>query len=108
MILLKDQESCFINGGKTTKYFLLGKDTRHGDLISASLFILVLEILFLLTKAKPETAALTSFDNCYIYPAYADDTTFLKEHHFHKTYGNTFVFFLFFFFFVVFFFCSPK
>ena len=27
-ILLKDHKSCLINGGKTTKYFLLGRDAR--------------------------------------------------------------------------------
>ena len=39
-ILLKHQESCVLNGGTTTKYFLLGTGTRQGDLISAYVFIL--------------------------------------------------------------------
>ena len=79
-ILLKDQESCVINGGKTTKYFMLGRGARQGDPISAFLFILALEILFLLIKTKPEIAGLTIFDHCYLYSAYADDTTlFLKD-----------------------------
>ena len=29
-ILLRDQESCVINGGTTTKYFSLGRDARQG------------------------------------------------------------------------------
>ena len=79
-ILLNDQESCVINGGKTTKYFMLGRGARQGDPISAFLFILALEILFLLIKTKPEIAGLTIFDHCYLYSAYADDTTlFLKD-----------------------------
>ena len=45
-ILLNDQESCVINGGKTTKYFMLGRGARQGDQISA------LEILFLLIRTK--------------------------------------------------------
>ena len=49
-ILLNDQESCVINGGKTTKYFILGRGARQGDTISAFLFILALEVLFLLMK----------------------------------------------------------
>ena len=49
-ILLQDQESCIVNGGTTTNSFKVEKGTRQGDPISAYLFILVLEILFLLTK----------------------------------------------------------
>ena len=49
-IILNDQESCVINGGKTTKYFILGRGARQGDTISAFLFILALEVLFLLMK----------------------------------------------------------
>ena len=46
-ILLRDQESCVINGGTTTKYFSLGRGARQGDPISAILFILALETLSL-------------------------------------------------------------
>ena len=34
-ILLRDQESCVINGGTTTKYFPLERGVRQGDLILA-------------------------------------------------------------------------
>ena len=44
-ILLRNQESCVLNGGATTKYFLLGRYARQGDPISIFLFILALEIL---------------------------------------------------------------
>ena len=92
-ILLNDQESCVINGGKTTKYFMLGRGARQGDPISAFLFILALEILFLLIKTKPEIAGLTIFNHCYLYSAYADDTIFfLKRYHFYKEYGLYFSF----------------
>ena len=43
-ILLRDQQSCVINGGTTTKYFSLGKGARQGNLISAFLFVLALEV----------------------------------------------------------------
>ena len=37
-ILLNDQESCVINGGKTIKYFILGRGAGQGDPVSAFLF----------------------------------------------------------------------
>ena len=46
-ILLKDQQSCVINGRTTTQYFNLERGARQADPVSAYLFILVLEILFL-------------------------------------------------------------
>ena len=46
-MLLKDQESCVIHGGKTSRYFKLERGTRQGDPISAYLFIIVLEVIFL-------------------------------------------------------------
>ena len=92
--MLNDQESCVFNGGKTTKYFMLGRGAHQGDPISALLFILALEILFLLIKAKPEIAGLTIFDYCYLYSAYADVTTFfLKDTISIKNMVDTFHFF---------------
>ena len=46
-IFLNDQEPCVINGGITTKYFKFEKGARQGDPVSAYLFILFLEILFM-------------------------------------------------------------
>ena len=47
-ILMKNLESCVINGGKTTPtpYFKLERGTKEGDPISAYLFILALEVVF--------------------------------------------------------------
>ena len=73
-ILLRDQESCVINGGTTTKYFLLGRGAHQGDPISAFLFI-----SFILMKSKPEIEGMTTFDWNYLYSAYADDTIFLLK-----------------------------
>ena len=79
-ILLRDQESCVINGGTTTKYFSLGRGARQGDPISAFLFILALEILFIDLKSKPEIEGMIIFDYNYLCSAYANDTTFsLKD-----------------------------
>ena len=49
-ILLRNRESCIVNGGTTLKYFKLEKGTRQGDPISAYLFILILEIAFTFIK----------------------------------------------------------
>ena len=49
-ILLKDQLSCVINGGTATQYFNIERGAYQVDFISAYLFILTLEILFLLNK----------------------------------------------------------
>ena len=78
-IILKNQESCVINGGATTKYFKLNRGARQGDPISAYLFILVLGILFLLIKENPCIKGLNIFDRCYLYSAYADDYFFSKR-----------------------------
>ena len=75
-IILKNQESCVINGGITTKCFKLNKGARQGDLISVYLLILELEILFLLIKENHRKNGLNIFGHCYLYSAYADDTTF--------------------------------
>ena len=51
-IILKNQESCVINGGTTTNYFKLNRGARQGDLISAYLFWR-LKFYFLLLKKIP-------------------------------------------------------
>ena len=78
-ILLRNQESSVLNGGTSTKYFLLGRGASQGDPISAYLFVLALEISFHLIKSKPEIKGLTNFDHCSLYSAYADDTTFFLQ-----------------------------
>ena len=46
-MLLECQESCIINGGNTTKYFKLQRGFRQDNSVSAYLFILCLEIVFI-------------------------------------------------------------
>ena len=61
------------------KIFFTWRGARQGDPISAFLFILALEILFILIKSKPEIGGMTIFDYNYLYSAYADDTTFFLK-----------------------------
>ena len=69
-----------INGSHTTKYFRLERGARQGDLISAYLFILALEILFIFIKFNKNIDGINIFNHEYLYIAYADDTTlFLKN-----------------------------
>ena len=76
-ILLKNQKSCIINGGNITKYFKLEKGARQGDPIPAYLFILVLEIVFLLSiKENKNIKGLNIFNHTFLYTADVDDTTF--------------------------------
>ena len=49
-VLLNNQESCVINGGKTSKYFKLERGTQQGDPIPAYLFVNVLEVVFQIIK----------------------------------------------------------
>ena len=65
-----------INGGTNAKYLKLNRGVCQGDPISAYLFILALEILFLHIKENSRMKEFNIFDHCYLYPAYAYDTTF--------------------------------
>ena len=78
-ILLESQESCIINAGITTLYVSLEKSVCQGDPVSAYLFILCLEVLFLLVKANHKIRGLNIFQYTYLYTAYADDTTFFLK-----------------------------
>ena len=75
-LLLNSQQSCVINGGNTTSNFNLGKGARQGDLVSAYLFILALEVLFVFIKSNENIKGIEIFKYVFLYTAYADDSTF--------------------------------
>ena len=75
-ILLNNNESCVANGGRTTQYFKLNRGARQGDPIAAYLFIIVLEIFFIMIRSNTSIKPLRILDFSYLLSAYADDTTF--------------------------------
>ena len=66
-LLLRNQESWITNGGTTTKDFKLEKGTRQRDLISAYLFIVVLEIALLYIKQNTNINVIDIFNNIFLY-----------------------------------------
>ena len=68
-----------INRGHTTKYFRLERGARQGDQISAYLFILALEVLFIFIKFNKNIDGINIFNREYLYTVYADDTTSVKN-----------------------------
>ena len=71
-------KSCLIlNGVFTIKYFNLEKGTCQGDLISAYLFTLALEIIFFTYQNDSSTKGIKTL--VFLYRAYADDSTFFLK-----------------------------
>ena len=77
-ILLYKQE-LFVLGGFKTKYFGLEKDARQGDPVSVYLFLLALEMLFLLIKNDSSINDINVFGYAFLYTAYADGSKFLLK-----------------------------
>ena len=75
-ILLNKNESCVSNGGRTTQYFNLNRGARQGDPIAAYLFIIVLEVFFIMVRSNDSINPLRILDFVFLLSAYADDTTF--------------------------------
>ena len=75
-LLLLNQESSVFNGGESTGYFKLGRGCRQGDPISAYLFIMVIEIFFVMVRKSDLVTGLKIFYFEYKLMSYADDSSF--------------------------------
>ena len=75
-MLQNSQQSCLINEGNTTPYFNSKKAARQGDPVSAYLFILALEVLFVFIKSNENIKVLEIFKHVFLCTAYAGYSTF--------------------------------
>ena len=79
-VIFNRQESCIMNNGHSTGYFALSSGTRQGDPISAYLFILVMEVLFIQIHSDKNIRGLKIFDYEIKLKSFADDVTcFLRD-----------------------------
>ena len=78
-IVLNEQESCVINGGITTKYFKFEIGARQSDPVTAYLFILCLEILFMLIKNSKNIKGIETFQNTFVSAYEHDSDFFLRD-----------------------------
>ena len=75
--VVNNAESCVMNNGHSTGYLLLERGNRQGDPLSAYLFILVFEVLFIQIRNNSEIHGIKIDDITIKLSAYADDTYFL-------------------------------
>ena len=74
---LNSSESCVMNNGHSSGYFSLERGCRQGDLLSAYLFILCVEVLFIQIRENNDIHRIKIGDHEIKLSAYADDTDFL-------------------------------
>ena len=77
--LLYNAESCVINNGRSIGYFRLERGIRQGDPLSAYLFILALEVLFIQIRENNDIKGIIINNTNIKLSAYADDTYFLTS-----------------------------
>ena len=73
---LNNVESCVMNNGHSTGYFPLERGTRQGDPLSAFLFILCLETLFIQIRSNNQIRGITINNKQIKLSAFADDADF--------------------------------
>ena len=81
-VLLFKQESCVVNNGHSTCYFKCSRGARQGNPLSAYLFIMALEMLFIQVRNCKEISGNEMFGYKFKLSAFTDDATYfiLNEH----------------------------
>ena len=77
--IFKNAESCVMNNGHSTGHFSLERGTRQEDPLSAYLFILFVETLFIQIRENEEVKGIRIGDDEIKLSAYADDADFLTS-----------------------------
>ena len=75
-VLIKNQESCIMNNGKTTKYFLCLDEQDKEILCQLFLFILTLEVLFILVRSDSQIEGMMVSGKEVKLTSFADDATY--------------------------------
>ena len=78
-VLVCNQESCVMNNGHSSGYFKVDSGSCQGDPISAFLFILVLEILFIQVKSNHKIEGVRIFGHEIKISAFADYVTYFLQ-----------------------------
>ena len=78
-LILNKQESCILNDGHSAGFFPLSSGTRQGDPISAFLFILVIEILFIQIRNNRNIKGISIFGFEFKLSSFADDVSYFLQ-----------------------------
>ena len=76
---LKNAESCVLNNGHSTGYFMLERGARQGNPSTAYLFILCVETLFVQIRNNDDIKGVRLGDHEIKLSAYADDSDFFTS-----------------------------